>query len=103
MLRPYRSSEERVHAKSFNVDRKRRVAFVVGLPLVMFVAMLGLNSDMKSFMPTSGGMRNLMIQCIHNVYAESSQMAIDTPKPPAVNANSEVPSGMAICQVSSMM
>lgn len=99
MLRPYRSSEQHVYVKPFNVDRKKRVMFVFGLPLVMFVALIGLGSDLKSFMPSSsGGMRNLMVQCIHNLYAENSQMAIDTPKPPQVSAASEVPSGMAICQ-----
>jgi hypothetical protein len=103
MLRPYRGSPE-PQLSSFStlprgvLSRSKRTVFVLGLPFLLLVGMMGMSGTLSGFMPHHG-MRKLVVQCIHTIYAESTQAAVDMPRPPSVSAAAEVPSIYAICQV----
>jgi len=97
MLRPYRRPEEPTF-QTFNASRNRRIVFIIGLPLLLIAGLVRVSSNLRDFAP-NGGVRKLVIQCIHSIYVESTQAAIDMPNPPTVTASQEVPSIYAICQV----
>jgi hypothetical protein len=105
MLRPYRSSEDDTlrAASTFKINWRSRVVFVFGLPLLLVAALMGMSAELRSFDPRYHGVRKLVLQCIHSIYAESTKAALDMPKPPTVTASLEVPSTYAICQVCSFL
>jgi hypothetical protein len=101
MLRPYRSPEANTFraATSFKYSSRSRIVFVFGLPLLLVASLLGIGSEFRSLDSRYNGVRKLVLQCIHTIYAEGTKAALDMPKPPTVTASLEVPSTYAICQV----
>jgi len=101
MLRPYRSSEATTFraASTFKYNWRSRMVFVFGLPLLLVASLVGVGTELYGFDSRYNGVRKLVLQCIHSIYAEGTKAALDMPKPPTVTASLEIPSTYAICQV----
>ena len=92
MLRPY-SAHAAPEAQADPKGKSSRKALVIlGLPLMVILGLVS-PSDFST-----GGLRKLAVNCVHNIYALDKQMALDMPNPPHITANLEIPSYIAICK-----
>ena len=97
MLRPY--SPRTAGHKAFTEPKGsslRKGLLIVGLPLMAILALVS-PTDIYSTFP-NGGLRQLAVNCVHNIYALNAQMALDLPRPPTVSAGLEIPSYISICK-----
>ena len=97
MLRPY-SSRTAGH-KAFTEPKGsslRKGLLIVGLPLMAILALVSPTDIYNTF--ANGGLRQLAVNCVHNIYALNAQMALDLPRPPTVSAGLEIPSYISICK-----
>ena len=105
MLRPYHSRPHQTGTPNqsyssslssrspfFSVWNRSKRTITTGLVGMMVVILL--------VAPAPGSFlrrRSLALQCIHNIYAKSTQMALDMPPPPKISGD-EIPSSITICQ-----
>ena len=95
MLRPYSVRAAPKAQAELKGKRIRKALLLLGLPLMVILGLLSPNDFLQT---TSGGLRKLAVNCVHNIYALDKQMALDLPRPPTVTASLEIPSYISICK-----
>ena len=91
-LRPYSDDASRAPSKMMPTNRKR--AFAVAASILVIVGLF-VEDPATTFVQFG---RRLAVQCVHNAYAHTPEMALDMPRVPHVTASAEIPSYIGICQ-----
>ena len=95
MLRPYSAHAAPKAQAELKGKRIRKALVILGLPVMVILGLVSPNDILQA---TSGGLRKLAVNCVHNIYALDKQMALDLPRPPTVTASLEIPSYISICK-----
>ena len=96
MLRPYSSSLEVPNRFDQKGKDQRKALVIIGVPLMVILGLIS-PADLYNALPNSG-LRKLAVNCVHNIYASSKQVALDMPSPPSITATLEIPSYITICK-----